>query len=56
MFCMCFLSSLSAKIQKPQPWLDDTETRTSKQDKRRKGKRRTVKKLVGIAMNDITVL
>lgn len=53
---LCFLSSLSAKIQKPQPWLDDTETRTNKQDKRRKGKRRTVKKLAGITINDITFL
>lgn len=56
MSCTCFLSSLSAKIQKPKPWLDDTETRTSKQDKKGKGKRRTVKKLVGITVNGITVL
>jgi len=53
---MCFLSSLSAKIQEPKPWLYDTEVRMSKQDKRGKGKRRTVKKLVGITVNDITVL
>lgn len=51
-----FLSSLSAKIQKPQLWLDDTEIRTSKHDKRGKGKRRIVKKLVGITIDDITVL
>lgn len=47
---------LSVKIQKSKPRLDDTERRTSKQDKRGKEKRRTVKTLVGITMNDITVL
>lgn len=56
MSCTCFFSSLSAKIQEQKPWLYYTGMRTSKQDKRGKGKQRTVQKLVGITVNDITVL
>lgn len=53
---MCFLSSFSAKIQEAKPWLHYAGMRTSKQNKREKGKRRTVKKLDGITVNYITVL
>lgn len=48
MSCTCFFSSLNAKIQEQKPWLYYTGMRTSKQDKRGKGKQRTVKSLLAL--------